>query len=650
MSVATSTQHVQDFLGEFHYFRRFLLYTPYVQTQPSPENPHNSSDTTADNNSFNGIRNIVITVRIEVSEFIGLGTPVSKHRGQAKSIEDLSKSELLDRVKTAGHCLIETCEQIVGCSQASAGSSEPAPPPETILNLPILAPEDSFIPNKRSKGGSRFGFVHFASLEDATKAIFCADRSRIHGNIVRVFMARFKPREAFWRKKSSTPKPVVAKSRAENALEAPIVGVIDEDKLSTLKFSLWKYGRKGTPPFVWNPSTFRNIAGNWGELISIEEGTLNPGSFDRALIQFEPCFNLESVWEDSLLIDVAVAYSVPEKALVVPRLEEVWAKDSDLQAGRHGPNAHIALCQRSSFSNEEVGNLLVHVDPLVELCSGAVGNNLELALSHSVMRLNKYSRGHVEDTYYHDHDHDHDPRRDGDGGGARESPLFSITQQGSGKAKPLIPFPIVFPILCGIEHYQLGVFIRVGFPTSLLSDREQGGLSRAAAAVRLVSGRGNGCGNDLPAGHVEHDLDGHSSPLDRMMTNGYVVSPNVELDSFRKKVEGSLSQHPVGRDSEESLSLPLRSFTKNLKLKKFGSMLDIQGKVLSKAERRRRDLALKKFNLSQSDLLLSELSDTSISDSVLKQRWAEAYVEAHEAVFLGRQLGLVGGSPENVIL
>ncbi|KAE8712471.1 Alpha-galactosidase [Hibiscus syriacus] len=51
-----------------------------------------------------------------------------------------------------------------------------------------------------------------------------------------------------------------------------------------------------------------------------------------------------------------------------------------------------------------------------------------------------YSRGRVEDTYYHDHDHDHnpDPRRDeiDSGGGARESPLFSITQQGSGKAKP----------------------------------------------------------------------------------------------------------------------------------------------------------------------------------------------------------------------
>ncbi|KAE8706895.1 actin family protein [Hibiscus syriacus] len=196
MSIAASTQHVQDFLGEFHYFRRFLLYTPYVQTQPSAENPHNSSDTTADNNSFNGIGNIVITVLsiLVCAVICSLGL-ISIIRGQAKSVEDLSKVSYSTELKLPGldsvcviclsdftpgdrvrqlpkcnhgfhvgcidkwlrshsscpkcrHCLIETCEKIVGCSQASAGSSEPAPPPETILNLPILAPE-GFINNYR---------------------------------------------------------------------------------------------------------------------------------------------------------------------------------------------------------------------------------------------------------------------------------------------------------------------------------------------------------------------------------------------------------------------------------------------------------------------------------------------------------------------
>ncbi|KAE8661017.1 hypothetical protein F3Y22_tig00116943pilonHSYRG00016 [Hibiscus syriacus] len=52
-----------------------------------------------------------------------------------------------------------------------------------------------------------------------------------------------------------------------------------------------------------------------------------------------------------------------------------------------------------------------------------------------------YSRGRVEDTYYHDHDHD--PRRDetDSGDGARESPLFSITQQGKNKGDSRVPPP-----------------------------------------------------------------------------------------------------------------------------------------------------------------------------------------------------------------
>ncbi|XP_039020011.1 uncharacterized protein LOC120151700 [Hibiscus syriacus] len=90
---------------------------------------------------------------------------------------------------------------------------------------------DSFIPNKRSKGGSRFGFVRFNRLEDAKQAIISADRSRIQGNKVRVFMARFQPREAYWRKKCVVAKSAEVKCREENfsLSEVPIVGVVDED-------------------------------------------------------------------------------------------------------------------------------------------------------------------------------------------------------------------------------------------------------------------------------------------------------------------------------------------------------------------------------------------------------------------------------------
>ncbi|KAE8659456.1 DNA-directed RNA polymerase isoform 3 [Hibiscus syriacus] len=274
---------------------------------------------------------------------------------------------------------------------------------------------DSFIPFKRSKGGSRFGFVRFSRLEDAMRAIIRADRSWIQGNKVRVFLARFQPRDVFWRIKFSGSYSAVVKSREEDVKEVPIIGVVDEDKLFTLRDSLVGWCRKfikmkelaaimhkegilgpkimrlsglailiifedeesrdytlknqigvlnkcfdkvdlwsenfqcsnrrawlscrGISPFVWSHSTFSNIAEKWGALISIDVGTLNTGSFDRALFQiitnckdrveesfvlkvgeqsftvfvseFEPCFSPDSVWEDSSMLDTSVATPLP---------------------------------------------------------------------------------------------------------------------------------------------------------------------------------------------------------------------------------------------------------------------------------------------------------------------------------------------------
>ncbi|KAE8698357.1 hypothetical protein F3Y22_tig00110597pilonHSYRG00040 [Hibiscus syriacus] len=96
---------------------------------------------------------------------------------------------------------------------------------------------------------------------------------------------------------------------------------------------------RGIPPFVWCHSTFRNIAEKWGALISIDEGTVNPGSFDRACFQiitnrkdrleescvlkvgeqsftvfvseFEPCFSPDSVWIDSSVLETSVAAPLP---------------------------------------------------------------------------------------------------------------------------------------------------------------------------------------------------------------------------------------------------------------------------------------------------------------------------------------------------
>ncbi|KAK8696475.1 hypothetical protein V6N13_001609 [Hibiscus sabdariffa] len=53
---------------------------------------------------------------------------------------------------------------------------------------------------KRDRRGKRFGFVHYWSRPEATRAIQNMNNSLLFGNRIRVSMARFKPRNSFWRK------------------------------------------------------------------------------------------------------------------------------------------------------------------------------------------------------------------------------------------------------------------------------------------------------------------------------------------------------------------------------------------------------------------------------------------------------------------
>ncbi|KAE8728311.1 polyubiquitin family protein [Hibiscus syriacus] len=223
-----------------------------------------------------------------------------------------------------------------------------------------------------AKAGSLYDCSLSIILEDARKAINCVDRSWIQGNKVRVFMARYHPRDVFWRKKFSGPYPVEGKSLVEDVshTEAPIVGSVDEIKLSTLKDSL----------VGW----FKNFI-KMKELATImhKEGDLNNGSFDRALLQiitncqarveksivlkvgdrlfkvhvseFEPCFNPESVWVESSSLEEAVASPLSKVGELVgvspvkyPELE-VGAEE----AGRIVHSSEMQFAERCSEKEEK---------------------------------------------------------------------------------------------------------------------------------------------------------------------------------------------------------------------------------------------------------------------------------------------------------
>ncbi|KAE8704984.1 hypothetical protein F3Y22_tig00110430pilonHSYRG00080 [Hibiscus syriacus] len=90
---------------------------------------------------------------------------------------------------------------------------------------------DAFIPNKRNSKGFRFGFIRFASIEEARISISKMNGSRIDGRKIGISFTKFKPRHSYWRKSSTG---VLRKSVTEDVSRKnhfKVKGVIDEEKL-----------------------------------------------------------------------------------------------------------------------------------------------------------------------------------------------------------------------------------------------------------------------------------------------------------------------------------------------------------------------------------------------------------------------------------
>ncbi|KAE8694755.1 receptor-like protein kinase-like [Hibiscus syriacus] len=163
---------------------------------------------------------------------------------------------------------------------------------------------DAFIPNKRNSKGVRFGFISFASIEEARRAISKMNGYHIDGSKIGVSFAKFKPRHSYW-KKSSTgvllgwckefikighlARQMHAKGltgfslmrTAGNAVlmifeNSSSLRSVNNDKSKTLAewFSIVE---------AWSKSL--NIADCWGQLLAIYESCQSPSSFDRAKIK-----------------------------------------------------------------------------------------------------------------------------------------------------------------------------------------------------------------------------------------------------------------------------------------------------------------------------------------------------------------------------
>ncbi|KAL4384633.1 hypothetical protein GQ457_15G028830 [Hibiscus cannabinus] len=112
---------------------------------------------------------------------------------------------------------------------------------------------DAYIPSKRSKGGQRFGFVRYASMEDAMRAQERLDGFPLYSYRVRVHLARFEPgrnhgrSRELWRIKNIESER--GRAMEKTGTLRSVVGVVDPVKSDILKNCLvgWcsKFWRAG---------------------------------------------------------------------------------------------------------------------------------------------------------------------------------------------------------------------------------------------------------------------------------------------------------------------------------------------------------------------------------------------------------------------
>ncbi|KAE8675328.1 hypothetical protein F3Y22_tig00111678pilonHSYRG00090 [Hibiscus syriacus] len=179
---------------------------------------------------------------------------------------------------------------------------------------------DAFIPNKRNSKGVRFGFIRFATFDEARRAISKMNGSHIDGSKIGVYFAKLKPRQSFWRKSSTG---VLRKSGMEDVSRKnhyKVKSVIDEEKLQVLSNCLvgWckdfvKIGHlarqmqaKGLIGF-----TLMRAAGNAILMIFEDNASLRSVKNNKSKILAE-WLSIVEAWSESLVIECRRVWLVCE--------------------------------------------------------------------------------------------------------------------------------------------------------------------------------------------------------------------------------------------------------------------------------------------------------------------------------------------------
>ncbi|KAE8711102.1 hypothetical protein F3Y22_tig00110303pilonHSYRG00212 [Hibiscus syriacus] len=156
-----------------------------------------------------------------------------------------------------------------------------------------------FIPNKRNSIGVFFGFIRFATIEEARKAISKMNGSHIYGSKINISLAKYNPRQSYWRKSSIVVQHKFGMEVVSRIKHCKVKGVVDEDKLHMLSNCLVGWCKNFTKIDSASLRVVKNekletlanwFSGveTWSESLVVECRRVCcefPSSFDRAKIQ-----------------------------------------------------------------------------------------------------------------------------------------------------------------------------------------------------------------------------------------------------------------------------------------------------------------------------------------------------------------------------
>ncbi|KAE8702505.1 hypothetical protein F3Y22_tig00110482pilonHSYRG00200 [Hibiscus syriacus] len=170
---------------------------------------------------------------------------------------------------------------------------------------------DAFIPNKKNSKGGRFGFIRFATIEEARKAISSMNGVHIYDSRIRVSLAKYKPRQSYWRKSSKVVQRKSGMEEIPRIKHCEVEGVVDEEKLHVLSNCLvgWcknfiKIGNlanqiqaKGLAGF-----TLMRAAGNVVLMVFEDSNSLRNVKDDK-LETLAKWFSKVETWSESLMVE-----------------------------------------------------------------------------------------------------------------------------------------------------------------------------------------------------------------------------------------------------------------------------------------------------------------------------------------------------------